>query len=317
MDPTTTQKLRDFITTSQSIGIAVGKNPSIDEMGAALALYLSFTTLQKKVSIASPTEAIVELSSLVGIDRVRNKLDASGADLVVSFPYRESEEGESEIQKVSYTIENGYLNIVVKAGNNGLSFSDKDVRYSRGGGGAPSVVFIIGTPRLSDLGSLFDVNELKDTKIVNIDNKTDNQNFGDVVLVSPRFSSVCEQVASIIKALDLPLDVDIAQNLLSGISHATSNFQKSNTSYMAFEMAAFLMQKGARRGRPSRGDYRPSQRQQEESGVNPFLPPSAPTPRSNQQQAQATGNQQQKQRDEKNPPADWLMPKVYKGSTTL
>src|ERR1700761_7569916 len=111
MDKQTLQRLKDTIAKSNSIGIAVGQNPSIDEMGAALSLYLLLKNANKQVSIACPTDPIVEISSLVGIDRVQRNLGSGGAgDLVVSFPYK-----EGEIEKVSYTLENNFLNIIVKA----------------------------------------------------------------------------------------------------------------------------------------------------------------------------------------------------------
>lgn len=242
MDTQTQQKLKEILDTHEKVAIVVGKNPNLDEMGAALALYLSLQQTGKQVSITSPTEPIVEVSSLVGIDKVKTHLDSgSEGDLVVAFPYQ-----EGEIEKVSYTLENGYLNIIVKAGELGLSFSEKDVTYRRKGG-APQLIIAVGVPRISDLGPLFNINELKDTTIVNIDNKEENQGFGEVVLVSSRFSSVSEEIAQVLNSLNLPLDVDSAQNLLSGIAYATENFQSQNTSYLAFELAATLMKKGASR----------------------------------------------------------------------
>ena len=242
MDNQPIQSIREILERNEQIAITVGKNPNIDEMGAALALYLSLSANNKKVTIASPTDPIVELSNLVGINKVKSSLATDGGDLVVSFPYK-----EGEIEKVSYTLEDGYLNIVVKAGEMGLSFSEKDVKYKRDGGGSTPVLFIVGTPRLSNLGSLFNPQTLKNTTVVNIDNKPENQGFGDVVYVSPTFSSVSEQIANIINSLNLPLDQDVAQNLMSGISFATDNFQKPTTSSLAFEMAGILMKKGALR----------------------------------------------------------------------
>jgi len=52
-------------------------------------------------------------------------LGGQGGDLIVSFPYK-----EGEIDKVSYTLENELLNIVVKEGPLGLNFSQKDVKFS-------------------------------------------------------------------------------------------------------------------------------------------------------------------------------------------
>lgn len=248
MDNQTLQAISDTSRKHDKVAIVVGKNPTLDEMGAALSLYLGFTDQNKQVTIACPTDPLVEISTLVGIDKVKRQLDGDGGDFTVSFPYREREtdqgELEPEIQKVSYTLENGFLNIIVKSGQDGLSFGEKDVQY-RHSGDVPSLLFVIGTPRLSDLGNLFNVEALKDTTIINIDNKQENQGFGEIVFVSPRYSSVCEQVLQVLHELQIAIDVDIAQNLLSGISFATNNFADQKTSPTAFEAAAFLMKKGA------------------------------------------------------------------------
>lgn len=259
MDTNLQARVRDIVQKNEKIAIAVGKTPTLDDMAAALALYLGLMQLGKKASIASPTQPLVEHSSLVGIDRVKGSFEADGGDLVVSFPYR-----EGEIEKVSYTIENGLLNIVVKAGEQGLMFKEQDVRYSRGGG-VPQVLFIVGTPKLSDLGSLFNPEALKDTTIINADNKTDNQGFGDVMLVSQTASSVSEIIGELLISLGVDSDVDISQNLLSGVSVGTDNFQSPKTSSLAFEMAASFMKKGAIR-------QRVQPQVQSEDRVSSFMP---------------------------------------------
>lgn len=239
MDTTSLQRFKDLLAQNDRIGIMVGKNPNVDEMAAALSLYLSLKSSNKSTVIASASQPIVELSSLVGIDEVKASLGSAGGDLVVSFPYQ-----EGEIEKVSYTIENGQLNIVVKAGENGLTFAEQDVQFTRGGG-LPTVLIVVGTAQLATLGEMFNQEAMKDVTIVNIDNKPENENFGDIVLVSPQFSSVSEQMANIILSNGLPLDVDTAQNLMLGISFATNNFQSPQTSYFAFEIVAELMRRGA------------------------------------------------------------------------
>jgi hypothetical protein len=306
------QKIKDELAGNENIAIAVGKNPAIDEMAAALSFYLLLKKSNKKVTIASPTRPIVELSSLVGIDKVENKLESQEGDLVVSFPYV-----EGEIEKVSYTLENGNLNIIVKAAPQGLTFDEKDVKYAKGGGtGALSLLIVIGTPDLSDLGELITPEKLHNAKIINIDNKRDNQGFGDIVAVSSEYSSVSELVSDIVLSLGFRPDKDIAQNLLDGIIYATKNFQEDETSPLAFEIASLLMRNGARRERPvspirnqantrqpqaSRLDT-PSSRQ-----ANPVSYPEDNNMRDNNG----------KQEDDQNAPNDWLGPKVYKGSSSF
>lgn len=346
MDQNTTTRVKSLLSEHNSIGIAVGKNLDMDNMGAALGLYLSLSSMGKQVSIVSPADPLVEISSLVGIDRVKKQFQGEGNTLVVSFPYF----GDN-IEKGSYTVENGYLNIIVRAGEKGLDFEDKDVVYKREGSEAPKLLFIIGTPRITDLGDLFNPETMKDTVIINIDNKRDNQGFGEVAIVSAEFSSVSEQVAELLFSLSLPVDSDSAQNLLSGITAATLNFQSPKTSYKAFEVAALLMQKGAvlkkredqfrepdtfgydSSARRSRPQQKPLSRFQENGVVNQpqqavnqpqpqpqpqksFNPPQVQQPFVAQNNPIASKTTDEDQASDQ-PPADWLTPKVYKGSTNL
>jgi hypothetical protein len=322
MDNVILEKIKELLAQNESIGIAVGKNPGIDEMAAALSLYLAFSDTSKKISIVCPTEPIVKIASLVGIDRIRKSFEGgSNGDLTVTFPYK-----EGEIEKISYTLEEGKLNILVKAGENGLSFNEKDIEYKRGGA-APGLVFVVGTPRISDLGTAFDMETLKNSKIINIDYKSDNQGFGDIPLLGKNASSVCELMANFINSLGLKIDVDIASNLLIGLDDATDNFQSSATSALAFETAAFLLKKGAIR----------KVKEALKSDVQDafFTPKSDLTdaksePKSSFADAssfiktlneKAKGTEEKKPEikriDEDNPPDDWLTPKIYKGSTSV
>jgi hypothetical protein len=306
MDNVMQEKIKDLLSSNDNIGIAVGKNPGVDEMAASLSLYLALIQAGKKSTVVCPTDPIVEVSSLVGINKVKKSFDSIGSagDLTVTFPYK-----EGEIEKISYTLEEGKLNILVKAGENGLSFSEKDIEYKRGGK-APGLVFVVGTPRLSDLGTAFDMEALKDSKIINIDYKSENQGFGDIPLLGSSASSVCELMANFISSLGLDMDVDIASNLLTGIAAATNNFQSSSTSTLAFETAALLLKKGAvRQTKDSKKDV---------IGDSFFAPKSQPSisafPKT------TIGTEEKKPEiklDEDNPPDDWLAPKIYKGSTSI
>lgn len=305
---TTYSKLSDLLSQSKSIAVITAKDPNLDQMGAALALYLSLSgDANRNVSIATPEEPLVEVSELVGIDKVKTSLGGTIGDLVVSFPYK-----EGEIDKVSYTLEGDSLNIVVKAGELGLSFNEKDVKFTRPSS-APDLLFIVGAPRVSDLGKLFDPLQLKDTKVVNIDNSPENQGYGDIVMVSSRLSSVSEQIANLIFNLGFKMDVDTAQNLMWGILYATENFQNPRTSTLAFEMAAELMKMGA-------------VRQPHQSLRTAFTRSSQAPQGELQEQFNKVQNIQSspvKQASEANKPSsteapdDWLAPKIYKGSTSF
>ncbi len=353
MDNNTIQQIKDIIAKSSSIGVAAPKNPTMDEMAAALSLYLLLKNANKNVSIASPSDPIVENASLVGIDKVQKSLSGGGGsgDLTVSFPYT-----EGEIEKVSYTLEEGYLNIIVKAAEQGLSFDEKDVEYTRGGGKL-DLVFSVGVANLSDLDPIFDTQN-PDTRIVNIDNKESNEQYGDINLVSPRLSSISEGIADLALSLDMHIDEDSAQNLFNGIIDATENFQNPKTSSLAFEMASLLMKKGATRivSESARRGIKMEDKPQPQRGTRPQQANPAPRPADNaraadkrdqsrqnfeetlqkrvaeekareQRQAQGAGRQasqaaQQGQVvdepvSDDEAPNDWLAPKVYKGSSEV
>ena len=325
MDKTTIQKLKDAIAKSNSIGIAVGQNPSIDEMGGALSFYLLLRNANKKVSIASPTDPIVEISSLVGIDRVQRHFGGNAGDLVVSFPYK-----EGEIERVSYTLENNLLNIIVKASEQGLSFEEQDVRYTRGSGSI-DLLIVVGAPSLDQIGDIVDSQKLRDTSIINIDNSPNNQGYGDVVLINPQASSLSEHVADIALTLGFNIEQDAAQNLLSGIMSATHNFQDPRTSSLAFEVSAFLMKQGAHRTdsqypsrpqspqmnntQPTPQVRQPIQRPQAEESIQQPQSVQQP-PRSAAMPENFDQGEQAEEQNEK-PPLDWLTPKVYKGSSEV
>src|SRR5438309_113175 len=104
MDNQAHTKIKDLLSRHNQIGIIMSKNPTVDTAAAGLGLYLAISQMQKQVIAVSPTPPTVEISHLVGIDKIKSSLGMEGGDLTVSFPYK-----EGEIEKVSYTLENGFL----------------------------------------------------------------------------------------------------------------------------------------------------------------------------------------------------------------
>ena len=342
------QRLREIFDRESSFAIVVGHDYTIDEMGASLALYLTLSSLGKDVSVISTKQPIVEVSNLVGIDRVKSGYESKNGDLVVSFPYQ-----GDEIGKVSYTLEAGFLNIIVKPKENALSFGEQDVLFKRSGEVAPKVLIAVGVKRLSELSSIFNIEALKDTTIINIDKAGNNEGFGDIVMIGQSASSVSEQVTNVMLTLAYSMDPDVAQNLLSGIVYATSDFQSSMTSSLAFEMAGILLRTGAARegvAPVSRQVRRPVApiapiSQAPTQPVNNFVDDVMPNPFLqsvvSQRQARASTSRQprvntssfanasaqsefpseQKKDDlpagRQDAPPDWLAPKIYKGSTNV
>lgn len=260
-------RLRELLGKEENITIFVSKNPDLDSMAAATALYLSFLKAGKKTNIVCPTEPIVELSSLVGINKVSKMINSNGRDLTIILPYQ-----KGKIEKISYNIENDKIHLVVKAGEEGLGFDKEDIIFSKTGGELTGLIFLVGVSNPSvDLNNLYSEEILKSAKVVNISDFTQGA------------SSISEIIATILNSLSAPLDVDIAQNLMSGIIFATNNLQNEEVTPVAFEMVAFLLKYGAKRNHQQHTEK----------------PMAAKSVEIKQNEA----------------PLDWLTPKIYKGST--
>ncbi len=82
--------------------------------------------------------------------------------------------------------------------------------------------------------------------IINIDNSSNNEQFGQVNIVSPVASSVAEIVGDLLLTLaHKKVSRPIAQCLLTGIISATNSFQKHNTTPHALTLASTLIELGA------------------------------------------------------------------------
>lgn len=238
------EQLRELLDSVVSVGIIIGENQNIDTVGASLALYLALQAEGKNVQIVSKKEPIVEVSNLVGIDKVGKSFDGDTRILTISVPNL-----NDEIEKVSYNIEGDRLKVNLFAEERGISFSERDIEYIKKGS-APALIITVGVSNESEITGLVD---LASVKTIHISNNSSTSLGGDIVIVDPAFTSVSEIVSELFMDLSLN-DVDAVQNLMDGITFATRNFSMPSTSPFAFEAAGFLLQNGAKRREKDRND---------------------------------------------------------------
>ena len=223
------RQIENSLTTAQIIFIVLPPNLNQDKVAAGLSLFLSLKKKGRQVSIASSQPMTVEFSSLVGVDKISQKL--GGRNLVISFDYL-----QDSIEKVSYNIENKKFNLVIQPKDGFPPLSTEKIEYFYSGGKA-DLVLILGASSLADLGEIYSQN-----KNLFEEEKTFNFN-----LQSLRAASYSEIVASLLSRLKFPVDVDIASNLLRGLEAATDVFSSPQVSSTTFEAAAFCLRAGARR----------------------------------------------------------------------
>lgn len=324
--------VRELIQGADSIGILVTEYQTLDKVGAGLALYLALQEAGKNVQIISKKDPLVEISNLVGIDKLSKSFDGVTKKLVVSLPYY-----EGEVEKVSYNIEGNRLNINLFATKEkGISFKESDVDFIRSGSN-PSVIIAIGIRKQEEMSGL--VSPDSSARIVRLDTVVPQQDFGEVTIAGTEYSSISELATMIIRELRLPVTADIAQNLMDGVVSATNNFSSPQTSSVAFASAAYLLAHNARR-KALRTDSKQASSRQEPKQPNSYSKQSSATRVAQPVEGVGPSQKQQEIVSEAQPentkaevtplhdgqveekvnteevPSDWFVPKVFKSSKT-
>ena len=98
---------------------------------------------------------------------------------------------------------------------------------------------------LERLGHFTQMPNFEATSLLNIDHHLTNLNFGDVNLVDPHASSTAEIVLRLLEYMAVPLDVELATCLLTGIVTDTRGFRTSNVTIQVMDTALRLMKIGA------------------------------------------------------------------------
>ena len=106
-------------------------------------------------------------------------------------------------------------------------------------------LIVLDTASLKRLGAIVDQLPVKDVVMVNIDHHISNDRFGHIVFVRPDRSSTSEIVFELIKAMDVPLTPERAEQLYTGIVTDTGSFRHPNTTFNSFATGASLVKSGA------------------------------------------------------------------------
>lgn len=232
------QELKSRLGTANTVLLTIPENPSQDVVASALALYLSLKQSGKTVSIVASSAPVVRDSHLVGLDKITQDIGGTNLVIILDVP-------ENVIDKVTSNTESGHLNLIISPAKGASPLTAENVKFGYSGAVA-DLVMVIGAADLKDIGSLVEkeLELFKTERIANISNQVGS--FGAINITDPS-SSNSELVTALLKELSLPLDVDIANNLMQGIESATSGLSSPNMTADTFEALAILYRAGARR----------------------------------------------------------------------
>jgi len=267
-----------IINSANSILILLPLKPYFDQVAAALSLYLAIKG-KKEATIVCTTPMIVEFNRLVGVNKIST--EAGNKNLVIRFAGYKA----SEIEKVSYDVENGEfrLTVVPKAGFVSPKKEQVDLAYS---GISADTVILVGGAMESHFPALSQ--EIAGAKILHIGTRA--LSGGAALSFARPSSSTSELVANLIAEAGLALDADIATNLLMGIEEGSREFKGQDVTADTFQTIATLLRAGGKRtgARPEKTAF-----------------PVGAIP----------GEVFQEPEKKEEPPKDWLEPKIYKGTS--
>lgn len=233
------EQFKNFLEKSKEILILIPENPSGDAVGSAWALYFFLEKKNIHPTIAFSNHLSEKYNFLPKPEKILTEI--SGArDFVLSFDTTfnkisgiRTEEKEEKFN-IYLTPEKGTVD------PRDFSFILAKFRYD--------LIVVIDSPDLEKLGKIYENNPdlFFEVPIVNIDHRSDNDNFGQINLVDVTASSCSEILSNLLDHIDYSsTDKNIADCLLAGIISATDSFQKKNTTPKALLTAATLMDKGA------------------------------------------------------------------------
>lgn len=230
-----------LIKTANEILILLPSKPFTDQVAAGLSLYLSLSESGKSVSISCPAPMVAEYSRLIGVDKVTSELGSK--NLIINLVNYDA----NSVDKVSYDIENGEFKLTIspKTGFKSPTKEQLDINYE---GTSGDFVILIGGANDSHFPAI-SKEEFKSAKLIHIGTRLLEilNNDLEVLSFARPSSSTSELVASLIKESLLPINVDIATNLLAGIEEQGKNFQSSDVTADTFEIFAELLKLGGKR----------------------------------------------------------------------
>ncbi|KKU92123.1 MAG: Phosphoesterase RecJ domain protein [Microgenomates group bacterium GW2011_GWA1_48_10] len=304
------QQIQSLVTSARKVLVLTHANPTVDTMASALALYLALVKLGKDVTVAMDGEVLVEVSNLVGVDKVKTSLSTSGGgSLLLTYkPYQlgDFEDVKYNENPAAVGLSEDTFSMTIKL-RPGFVPETRNFQFNLAGGPASLFDLIITVEILepTQAGKLYDAQMFANAQVINIDNHDPNKDYGRFNLVEPDAASISEIVTFFLRAINAQIDADMARNLYQGIVQASQNFQNPKVAAATFEAAAICLRAGAKQG--ARGEQlgasnkqQVSQRPQMGQPQHQVVPPAQPAP----QNAQSI-------------PSDWTQPKAYRGTSVV
>ncbi len=225
------------IEDASSILVAVSKEPTMDELSAALGLTAMLDGMGKHATAIYSGE-VPESLQFLEPDKIFETDTNSLQDFIIAL-------NKDKADHLRYKIDGDYVKIFITPYR--TTIDENDFEFSHGDFNI-DLVITLGVPEADDLdAALYDHGKiLHDSGSINITDGIPGK-FGEVQWADPSTSSVSEMVANLAFVLrdKVKMTKTVATALLTGIVANTSRFLNEKTTPKTMDVAAKLMQAGA------------------------------------------------------------------------
>ncbi|MDR2524308.1 MAG: hypothetical protein LBC95_02060 [Candidatus Nomurabacteria bacterium] len=225
----------DAINKASNILVTVGRNPTVDELTAALGLTLALDK-QKKHTSAIFSGQIPHIMKFLHPERTFENSTASFQDFIISLD-------KAKADKLRYKVEGDLVKIFITPYHTTLSpsdlmFSDGDLNID--------LVIALGVKKQGDLDAAMAAHGkiLHDATIVSI-NLNAGGAFGGIIWQDKKASGYSEIVADLVDGFENKIDKQIATALLTGIVISTEQFSNAKNSPHTMLLSSKLLSSGA------------------------------------------------------------------------
>lgn len=235
--PNTRQQISDKIKGVSNILVTVSKNPTVDELSAALALTLILNKLDKHATAVFSGAIPPAIEFLEPDKTLENNVD-SLRDFIIAID-------KEKADRLRYKVEGDVVRIFITPYKTHIT--EQDLEFTHGDFNVELVLALnVENQDVLDEAITAHGKILHDATVATINTQGKTSTLGSIDWQDEGASSLCEMLVSLGESLKGGLlDEQIATTLLTGIVAATDRFSNKQTSSKSMTIAAQLMAAGA------------------------------------------------------------------------
>lgn len=232
------RRIIDKIRNSENILVALSRDPSVDEIAAAIGLTMFLDGLQKHTTAIYSGMTPDALQFLQPGETFESNTD-SLQDFIIAL-------SKDKADHLRYKLDGDFVKVYITPYKTVLT--ENDLEFSHGDYNV-DLVLALGVPQATDLDAALSEygRIMHDATTVDITCDAPGR-FGEIEWSDPGASSVCEMITKLIFAMQPKgetVDKEIATALLTGIVAATGRFSNDRTNSETMQLASKLMSMGA------------------------------------------------------------------------